>query len=73
VADLFAREFETARRIILDSPELGTPYVKRHGVFVRRILLPKTQNLVYYELRRDEGVVMILAVWGAPRGRGPKL
>ena len=72
-ADLFAREFDTARRLIAESPDLGAPYVKRHGVLIRRVLLPKTNNHVYYEARKDEDMVMILAVWGAPRGRGPKL
>ena len=73
VANLFAREFDTARRLIVASPDLGAPYVKRHGVLVRRMILPKTKNHVYYEIRKDEDIVMILAVWGAPRGRGPKL
>ncbi len=72
-ADLFAREIAEARRLLAESPEIGTPYQKRHGVTVRRVLLPKTQNHVYYEIDRTENVVMILAVWGAPKGRGPKL
>ena len=73
VADLFAREFDTARGMILESPDLGAPYVTRHGVVIRRVLMPKTKNHVYFEVRTDEDIVMILAVWGAPRGRGPKL
>jgi hypothetical protein len=73
VGDLFAREFDTARRMIPESPNLGTPYVKRHGILIRRVLLPKTRNHVYYEARTQEDIVMILAVWGAPRGRGPTL
>ena len=71
--DLFARELAEARRLLTDTPEIGTPYQKRHGAMVRRVLLPKTQNHVYYEIDRDQNVVMILAVWGAPRGRGPTL
>lgn len=72
-ADLFAQELEAARRAIGASPEIGTPYVERQGTLVRRVFMPKTQNHVYYEIDRARGVVMILAVWGAPRGSGPKL
>jgi hypothetical protein len=54
-------------------PEIGTPYLERQSTVVRRVLLSKTKNHLYYTLDRTEGVVMILAVWGAPRGQGPKL
>jgi hypothetical protein len=74
VANLFARELDDTRRLIGDAPELaGAPYVERSGELVRRILLPKTNNHVYYTIDRDKHAVMILAVWGAPKGRGPKL
>jgi plasmid stabilization system protein ParE len=73
VADLFARELDGARRRIADAPETGTPYVERQGVVVRRVLMPKTRNHVYYEVDRENLVVMILAVWGAPKGQGPRL
>jgi plasmid stabilization system protein ParE len=72
-ADLFARELEAARRMIGATPEVGTPYVERQGVLVRRVLLPKTNHHVYYEIDHEQGLVMILAVWGAPKERGPKL
>lgn len=52
---------------------MGSPYVEREGVVVRRVLLRKTRNHVYYEIDRANGVVMIIAVWGAPKGEGPKL
>ena len=70
---LFAHEMAEARRMLAKTPELGSPYVERLGVVVRRVLLRKSQNHVYYEIDRVNGVVMILAVWGAPKGRGPKL
>jgi hypothetical protein len=40
---------------------------------VRRVLLPETRNHVYYKIDRGAGVVMIVAVWGAPRAKGPAL
>jgi hypothetical protein len=38
---------------------------------VRRVLMKKTERHVYYGRLGDE--MTILAVWGARRGRGPKL
>jgi hypothetical protein len=52
---------------------MGSPYVERQGVLVRRVLLRKTRNHVYYEIDHANGVVMIIAFWGAPKGEGPKL
>jgi len=40
---------------------------------VRRMLLPKTDNHVYYEIDREKGVVMIFMLWGGRKARGPKL
>jgi plasmid stabilization system protein ParE len=71
--DLFAREFVEARALLAATPEVGSPYIERQGVLVRRVLLPKTHQHVYYEVDRENDLVMILAVWGAPRGRGPRL
>lgn len=62
-----------ARRLLANTPEMGSPYAEREGVLVRRVLLRKTRNHVYYEIDRANGVVMIIAVWGAPKGEGPKL
>ena len=72
-ADLFARELATARRMLSNTPELGSIYIKRQGGVVRRVLLPKTRNHVYYTVNRDDDVVMIVAVWGAPKAHGPAL
>lgn len=72
-SDLFARELGDARSLIAATPEVGSPYIERNGVLVRRVVLPKTRHHVYYEVDRKNDLVMILAVWGAPRGRGPTL
>ncbi len=71
--DLFARELAEARALLAATPEVGSPYIERQGVLVRRVLLPRTQRHVYYEVNPKRGEVMILAVWGAPRGRCPRL
>lgn len=70
--DLFEQELEEALSLIVAAPALGTTYTAtKLDVPVRRVLLEKTSNHVYYAVDRDE--VVILSVWGAPRGRGPKL
>lgn len=70
---LFAQEMAEARRLLSRNPELGAPYVERDGVLVRRILLRNTRHHVYYEIDRPNGVVMILAAWGTPKGGEPPL
>jgi hypothetical protein len=62
-----------ARARIAEMPEIGAPYTERQGVLVRRVLLPKPRQYLYYEVDRKNGVAMIIAVWGTPRGRGPRL
>lgn len=43
-----------------------------HGnVWVRRWRMPKTRNHVYYTIEGTE--IVVLTIWGAPRGHGPKL
>ena len=71
-SDLFEQEFDAALRLVLMKPNLGTLY--DHGnldVPVRRVLLPKTKNHVYYTVQTNE--LVVLSVWGAPKGRGPRL
>jgi hypothetical protein len=37
------------------------------------VLLPRTKNHVYFEVDVSRGLIIVHAIWGAPRGRGPKL
>lgn len=71
-ADLFTRELEAAE-LLIATPGSGTRYVERRGIVIWRMLLQKTRNHVYFRVDRVAGVVMIVAVWGAPKARGPKL
>lgn len=71
-ADLFALELEAARQMIAASPELGTPYVERRGTLVRRVLLPKTQNHVYYDIDRENGVTMTRFFTRSMSALGPR-
>ncbi len=71
--DLFAREFAEARELILGTPSVGVTYTAASGKTARRVLLPKTRNHVYFEVDEQRDLVIVLAVWGAPRRRGPPL
>lgn len=70
-ADLFEREFNDTLDLIRTTPGIGTVYASRFEIVVRKVLMPRTQNHVYFTVRNDETV--ILSVWGAARERGPNL
>ncbi len=69
--NLFDDEMALAVERMRTSPTVGAVYPSSFGRPVRRVLMPKTKNHVYYAIREDE--IVVLSVWGAPRGRGPKL
>ena len=70
--DLFEQELDAALEQIVGAPGIGAVYDREDlEVPLRRVLLPKTKNHVYYAATSDE--IVVLSVWGAPRGRGPKL
>ena len=41
------------------------------GAPVRRVLMPKTKNHVYWAIEGDE--IVVISIWGARKRRGPKL
>ncbi len=58
--------------LLRDDPNLGASYgAAQFDGPVRRVLMKKTERHVYHGRLGDE--VIILAVWGARRGRGPRL
>ena len=70
--DLFELELEAALDRIRATPILGSAYHARgFDVPVRRVLLPKTHNHVYYAV--ENGQIVVLAIWGARKERGPVL
>jgi plasmid stabilization system protein ParE len=70
--DAFEQELNAALDRIVQAPRLGKLYEQGDlGVPVRRVLLPRTLNHIYYAMAGDD--VVVLSVWGAQRGRGPKL
>ncbi len=73
IRDLFARELAATVALLIETPKLGTVYTILHDRPIRKVLMPKTHHHVYYASDTEAGEVVVHAVWGAPRGRGPKL
>jgi plasmid stabilization system protein ParE len=69
--DLFDEEMAVVVEQIRTMPTTGTIYPASFEVTVHRLLMPKTQNHIYYAVRDNE--IVVLSVWDAPRRRGPKL
>ena len=67
----FEQELDEVLDRILGTPTLGVEYPSKLDMPVRRVLMKKTKTHVYFSVEDD--VVYILSVWGAQRGRGPKL
>ena len=71
--DLFEQELRGTVELLRGAPELGQPY-RRVGVpGARRLLLPRTRYHIYYVYDRAADMVVVLALWSAVRGRGPRL
>lgn len=64
-----------ATKLALMSPQspLGVVYGARRGVTIRRVLLPRSQQHIYYSVDELTDTVVVRTIWGARRGRGPKL
>lgn len=69
--ELFADELLVALDRIRRDPVLGPVYRVVRGLEQRRLLMPKTAHHVYYRI--DGESLLILTVWGARRGRPPRL
>ncbi len=70
---LFRDELASALRRIVENPEIAPPFYDPEVPDARRFLLTKTRYHVYYVCDFVGQQVIVLAVWSAVRGRGPKL
>ena len=70
---LFLDELAAAEQQLRSTPALGSVYLEAATGTVRRVLLVKTHHHLYYRYRSDRDELTVLAVWGAPRRRAPKL
>ena len=69
--EVFVAEFEQALRVLALLPGAGTSYPQAAVPGLRRICVPKVACHIYYTF--DEGSVIVRALWGAHRERGPRL
>ena len=69
--DVFTEELEQALRIIAALPGAGTPYPQSPVPGVRRVYLGRVAAHLYYTF--DSSDVIIRALWGARRERGPRI
>ena len=69
--DVFAEELEQALKIVAVLPGAGTAYARSPVPGVRRVYLRRVTLHLYYTF--DDNEVLIRALWGARRGRGPQL
>ena len=68
--DLFLTELEDALSRLEEIPGLGSRYIAG-SQHVRRLLLRRSHYHLYIEDRLDD--LLVVAVWNAYRGRGPRL
>jgi len=68
---VFAEELEQALKIVATLPGAGNPYAQAPVPGVRRIYLRRVVAHLYYTFDDDE--VIIRALWGARRERGPRI
>lgn len=69
--DVFAEELEQALKIVAVLPGAGTVYSASPVPGVRRVYLRRVGLHLYYTF--DNDTVLVRALWGARRERGPQL
>jgi plasmid stabilization system protein ParE len=67
--DAFASDLDRALNLIATLPGVGSSYPRVEGM--RRIFLERLGVHVYFTF--DDKMVIVRAVWGARRRRGPRL
>lgn len=71
--DLFEQELHEAKQALGAHPLLGTVYKTVGSWVIRRVLLRESEQHVYYSVNESAETVVVHTLWGARRGRGPKL
>jgi hypothetical protein len=69
--EIFATELEYALKVLSVLPGAGTSYTQAGMVGLRRLYLQKIACHIYYTF--DEHEVIVRALWGARRDKGPFL
>jgi plasmid stabilization system protein ParE len=69
--EMFAEELEQALKVVALLPGAGTVYAPSPVPGMRRMYLRRVGLHLYYTF--DNDIVLVRALWGARRGRGPEL
>lgn len=67
---MFRDELARVIGLLQENPELG---IRVKGRQVRRVLLPDTEQFLFYRVRPRANRIDVVALWGAVRGSGPPL
>jgi hypothetical protein len=70
---LFDQELAEIQEKVLATPTLGIVYTTVRGMEICRILMRKTGQHFYFSVDKDAGNILVHMIWGARRGRPPKL
>lgn len=70
---LFLDELEETFRCICNVKTAGIRWPTPRQPNMRRILMKRTKNHVYFVIDEAHDTVRVHAVWGAPKGSAPKL
>jgi hypothetical protein len=70
---LFIDELERTFWHICHVHDAGVRWPTARRPTLRRVLMPRSGNHVYFLVDEPTATVHVLAVWGAPRGTTPKL
>ncbi len=70
---LFTDELEQAFWHLVHVRDAGVRWPTPRRPTLRRILMPRTQNHVYFVLDEPAATVHVVAIWGTPRGTTPRL
>ena len=68
----FSEDFAAVIAAVLAMPRVMAPFV-HDGVVLRRWLLKRTKHHVHYTVDESTQTVVVVAVWGGPRGSVPPL
>ncbi len=70
---LFDDELKAAIDRLRSQPTHGIEYSTVDGGTFRRMVLPRSQQHLFYSVDTESSVVIVYTVWGARRGRGPRI
>jgi hypothetical protein len=72
-SELLTEELTQAVKDLETIPRFGTPHPTARRPQLMRLMFEKTKCHVYFEADEKNHEIRILMIWGAPRGREPKL